>query len=101
VQLSKASLLVKFANPATKSGLIQKLGNKKVLKLLEVYENLSNDDKARILLRDDVTTLQRNLYKEAKDVHQMFELKFCMDESGRNLFILFIVYGSMNLIYVR
>jgi Baculovirus FP protein len=79
---ARAPLLVKFANPATKKVLFSKLRERKGLLLSEVYADLPSDSRAKISLRDDLTPLQRSLYKEAKDMQQLFELKFAWMKDG-------------------
>jgi Baculovirus FP protein len=79
---SKAPLLVKFANPATKKALSIKMREKRGLLLSELFEDLPSDSRAKISLRDDLTPLQRSLYKEAKDMQQLFDLKFAWMKDG-------------------
>lgn len=79
---NKAPLMVKFADPAIKRELVTKLRRKKFLLVSEVFAHSSNDDRAKISLRDDLTPLQRTLYKEAKNLQQMFELRFAWMRDG-------------------
>jgi Baculovirus FP protein len=79
---SKAPLMVKFSNPAMKRELVSRFRKKKILLLSDVYNNYPRDDRVKISLRDDLTLLQRTLYKEAKNIQQIFQLRFAWMKDG-------------------
>jgi len=82
IDSAKAPLMVKFSDQAIKRELVTKLRRKKVLLLSEVYSNYPNDDRVKISLRDDLTPLQRTLFKEAKNLQQIFQLRFAWMRDG-------------------
>jgi Baculovirus FP protein len=79
---AKAPLMVKFADISVKRELVMKLRRKKLLLLSEVYPQCPGDDRARISLRDDLTPLQRMLFKEAKGLQELFQLRFAWMKDG-------------------
>jgi Baculovirus FP protein len=79
---SKAPILVKLSDSRKKGELVSKLRSKKVLMLSEIHEDFQHDQRTRIFLRDDLTPLQRDLFKEAKNIQEMFKLKFAWMKDG-------------------